>query len=96
MKKKLFPLTSEERLKDSPSVFAEIPADGVKGIEGAKDFFGNVIKQIPPESYKKFKIACNEKQTKMTNQYNEKIKEFRIYLEIFKKTQKVYFVLFQI
>ena len=60
-KRKLFPLTSEERLKDSPSVFAEIPADRVKGIEAAKDFFSNIIKQTPAESYKKFKIDYDEK-----------------------------------
>ena len=58
---KLFPLTLEERLKDSPSVFAKIPADRVKGIEAAKDFFSNIIKQTPAESYKKFKIDYDEK-----------------------------------
>ena len=49
-KRKLFPLTLEERLNDSPSIFAEIPADRVKGIEAAKHFFSNTTKHIPPES----------------------------------------------
>ena len=60
--RKLFPLTSEERLKDSPSVFTEIPAGKVKGIEAAKDFFSYIIKQIPPESYKKFKFDHDKKK----------------------------------
>ena len=33
----------------------------MKGIEAAKDFFSNIIKQISPESYKKFKIDYDEK-----------------------------------
>ena len=70
-KRKLFPLTLEERLKDSPSIFAEIPADRVKGIEVAKDFFSNIIKQIPPESYKKFKIDYNEKINININETDE-------------------------
>ena len=52
-KRKLLPLTSEERLKDLPSIYAEIPTDWVKNIEAAKEFFSNMIKQVSPESYKK-------------------------------------------
>ena len=33
----------------------------MKGIEAAKYFFSNAIKQIPTESYKKFKIDLDEK-----------------------------------
>ena len=33
----------------------------MKGIEAAKYFFSNTIKQIPTESYKKFKIDFDEK-----------------------------------
>ena len=60
-KRKLYPLTSEERLKDLPSIFTQIPTDWAKRIEAAKEFFSNIIKQVPPESYKKFKIDYDEK-----------------------------------
>ena len=81
-KRKLFPLTLEERLKDSPNVFAEIPANRVKGIEAA----------IPPESLKNLKLITIKKimsillkQTKMKNQYNEKNK---IIQNLFRNLQK--------
>ena len=35
-KRKLYLLTSEERLKDLPSIYTEIPADRAKKIEAAK------------------------------------------------------------
>ena len=60
-KRKLNPLTSEERLKDLPSIFTQIPTDWAKRIEAAKEFFSNIIKQVRPESYKKFKIDYDEK-----------------------------------
>ena len=50
------PLTSEDRLRDIASIYTKIPADCAKKIAAAKDVFTNIIKQIPPESYKKFKI----------------------------------------
>ena len=55
----LLSLTSEDRLKDLPSISTQIPADRAKKIEATKNIFSNVIKQILPESYKKFKIDCN-------------------------------------
>ena len=60
-KRKLYLLTSEERLKDLPSIYTEIPTDRAKKIEAAKEFFSNIIKQVPPESYEKFKIDYDEK-----------------------------------
>ena len=60
-KRKLYLLTSEERLKDLPSIYTEIPTDRAKKIEAAKEFFSIIIKQVPPESYKKFKIDYDEK-----------------------------------
>ena len=60
-KRKLYLLTSEERLKDLPSIYTEIPTDRAKKIEAAKEFFSITIKQVPPESYKKFKIDYDEK-----------------------------------
>ena len=59
-KRKLIPLTSEDRLKVIPSIYTKIPADPAKKIEGAKNFFSDIIKQIPPESYKKLKIDYNQ------------------------------------
>ena len=60
-KRKKLPITSEERLKDLPSIFTQIPTDRAKKIEAAKEFFSNIIKKVPPESYKKFTIDYDEK-----------------------------------
>ena len=59
-KRKLLPLTSEDRLKELPSIYTKIPADRTKKIESAKEIFSNIIKRIPPESYKKFKIDYDQ------------------------------------
>ena len=56
----MLPLTSEDRLKDLPSIYTQIPADPAQKIEAAKNVFSNIIKQIPPESYKKFKIDYDQ------------------------------------
>ena len=54
------PLTSEDRLKELPSIYTKIPADRTKKIESAKEIFSNIIKRIPTESYKKFKIDYDQ------------------------------------
>ena len=54
------PLTSEDRLRDIASIYTKIPTDGTKKIAAAKDVFSNIIKQIPPESYKKIKIDYDQ------------------------------------
>ena len=59
-KRKLLPLTSEDRLKYLPSIYAKVPADCTKNIESAKEIFSDIIKQIPPQSYKTFKIDYNQ------------------------------------
>ena len=59
-KRKLLPLTSEDSLNDLPSIYTQIPADRAKKIESAKNVFSNIIKQMPPESYKRFKIDNNQ------------------------------------
>ena len=59
-KRKLLPLTSEDRLKDLPSIYTKIPGDPTKKIESAKEIFRNIIKWISPESYKKFKIDYDQ------------------------------------
>ena len=50
-------LTSEDRLRDIASIYTKIPTDRAKRIAAVKDVFSNIIKQIPPEIYKKFKIG---------------------------------------
>ena len=50
------PLTSEDRLRDIASIYTKIPTDRAKRIAAVKDVFSNIIKQIPPEIYKKFKL----------------------------------------
>ena len=51
------PLTSDDRLKEMPSICSLVPANKIKKIQSAKNIFSNIIKNIPPEDYKKFKIA---------------------------------------
>ena len=53
-------LTLEDRLKDIPSIYTKIPVDRIKKINAPKDIFSNIIKQISPESYKKFKIDYDQ------------------------------------
>ena len=59
-KRKLLPLTSEDRIKDLPTIYTTIPADSTKTIESTKDIFSNIIKRIPPKSYKKIKIDYDQ------------------------------------
>ena len=53
-------LTSEDRLRYIASIYTKVPADRVKKNNAAKDIFSNIIKQIPSESYKKFKIDYDQ------------------------------------
>ena len=59
-KRKLLPLTSEDRLQNLARIYAKVPADSTKKIESAKENFSDIIKQIPPEYYKKFKINYDQ------------------------------------
>ena len=68
-KRKSLPLASEDKLKDIPSIYTKIPADCVKKIEAAKNVFSNIIKQIPTESYKKFKTNYNHSNNININEY---------------------------
>ena len=52
-KRKLLPLTSEDRLKDIRCIYTKLPPDPAKKIEAAKNVFSN--KKIQ-KIYKKFKI----------------------------------------
>ena len=60
-KRKLLPILSEERLKDLPTIYTQIPTDRAKKTEAAKQVFDKIIKQVPPESFKKFKVNYDEK-----------------------------------
>ena len=59
-KRRLLPLMSQDRLKDLPSIYTQILAERAKKIEAAKNVFSNIIKQIPPETYKRFKIGFDQ------------------------------------
>ena len=59
-KKRPSPLISDNRLKEMPSIYSLVPANKIKKIESAKNIFSNIIKNIPPEDYKKFKIEYDQ------------------------------------
>ena len=59
-KKITSPLTSDDRLEEMPSIYSLVPANKIKKIESAKNIFSNIIKNIPPKDYKKFKIEYDE------------------------------------
>ena len=59
-KKRPSPLTSDDRLKEMTSIYSQVLADKVKKIESAKNIFSNIIKNIPPENYKKFKTEYDQ------------------------------------
>ena len=45
-----------------PSIYSLVPANKIKKLESflAKNIFSNIIKNIPPENYKKFKIDYDQ------------------------------------
>ena len=43
-----------------PSIYSLVPANKIKKIESAKNIFINIIKNIPPEDYKKFEIEYDQ------------------------------------
>ena len=58
-KKRPSTLTSDDRLKEMPSIYSLVPANKIKKIESL-NIFSNIIKNIPPEDYKKFKIEYDQ------------------------------------
>ena len=42
------------------SIYSLVPANKIKKIESGKNIFSNIIKNIPAESYKKFKIDYDQ------------------------------------
>ena len=71
-KKRHLPLTSEDRLKEMPSIYGLVPANKIKKIESAKNIISNIIKNIPPESYKKFKIDYDQSYDINISEINSK------------------------
>ena len=67
-KRKLLPITSDVRMKDLPSIYTKILTDRAKKIEAAKQVFDKIIKQVPSEIYKKFKIDFDEKNNIAINE----------------------------
>ena len=65
-KRKLVPLTSEEM----PSIYSLVPADKIKKTESTKNIFSNIIKNIPPESYKRFKIYYDQSNDRNISKIN--------------------------
>ena len=59
-KKRPSPLTSGDRLEEMPSIYSLVPANKIKEIESAKNIFSNIMKSIPPEDYKKFRIEYDQ------------------------------------
>ena len=43
-----------------PSIYSLLPASKIKKIELAKNILSNIIKNIPQEDYKKFKIEYDQ------------------------------------
>ena len=88
--------TSEKRLKELPEIYTEIPADQTGKIKAAEKIFDKILKQVPSTPQKTVKVTFDEK----TNNWNteeelmqmKKIKELKIYLDLFKMTQKVFFI----
>ena len=50
----------DDRLEEMPSTYSLVPANKTKKIESAKNIFSNIIKNIPPEDYKKFEIEYDK------------------------------------
>ena len=53
-RQKIMPMTWVE--SEEPNVNALLPTDKRQSIQSAKKIFSNIIKNVPPENYKKFKI----------------------------------------
>ena len=89
------PITSEKRLRKSPSVQKEITLDQTNKIEAAEKDFDKITKQVLPNQ-KKSKIEYNEK----SNNYNlagpwiqmKTIKKYNIYFHHFKGILKMFLI----
>ena len=75
-KKRPSPLTSDDRLEEMPSIYSLVPANKIKKVESAKNIFSNIIKNIPPEDYKKFKIEYDQSNDISISEINSDDREF--------------------
>ena len=88
--------TSENRLKELPEIYTETPAYQTGKIKATEKIFDKILKQVPSTPQKTVTVTFDEK----TNNWNteeelmqmKKIKELKIYLDLFKMTQKVFFI----
>ena len=53
-----------------PSIYSLVPADKIKKTESTKNIFSNIIKNIPPESYKRFKIYYDQSNDRNISKIN--------------------------
>ena len=53
-RQKVAPISWSE--SEEPSINALLPTDKRQKVQTAKNIFSNIIKNVPPENYKKFKI----------------------------------------
>ena len=65
-RKQIMSITSEERLKELPSIYTKIPTDQTSKIEATKKIFDKIIKQVPDTPKKRINIQYDEKN----NSYN--------------------------
>ena len=56
---------------EAPSIYSSVPTNKRKKIESAKDIFGDIIKNFPPENYKKFKIDYDPSNNLTFNWWDE-------------------------
>ena len=49
-KKRFMPLTTEDRLKEIPSIYSLVAGNKIKKIESTKNIFSNIIKNFPREN----------------------------------------------
>ena len=88
--------TSEKRLKELLEIYTEIPADQTGKIKAAEKIFDKILKQVPSTPQKTVNVTFDEE----TNSWNieeesikmKKMKLFKIYLDLSKMTQKVFFI----
>ena len=53
-----------------PSIYSLVPANKIKKIESPKNIFSNIIKNILPKDYKKFKIEYDQSNDKSISKIN--------------------------
>ena len=60
-KRQLATNTSENRLKELPEIYNEIPADQTGKIKAAENIFEKILKQVPSTPQKMVNVTFDEK-----------------------------------